>query len=261
MMRNKLQHTLFVTLIAVFAFFSHSLQASLFFSAGPEIYNLKRTRVGGTWQQGTLYGGRAKFERIKPWGWYLGADYLWADGKISGKSASGRTLVSNIRDEIWDVRFGWAFQTPSSHRRQFIVPFGGFGHFQETNAFKPPSPIPFTFIDRFYFGSVGFLSGFNITPLLSMGINFKAMFMHNGTSQVKNDPDFEDVRLKIRHEINTRVEVPVTYRFSFYKLCSFVELSPFYEFRHFGGLEGFPFDFIDTEFNIFGGNLQIGLIF
>lgn len=259
-MRKSLQHILFVIFTIVFATLTHSLQGALFFSAGPEIYHLDRSRVGGTWQQGMLYGVRGTFERIKPWGWYLGADYLWAEGQIKGNSSSGKALVSDIKDEIWEGRLGWAFQA-CSNRRQFFVPFGGFGHFCETNSFKNPSPIPFTFIDSFYFGSAGFLSGFNITPLLSMGINFKAMFMLNGTSQVKDDPDFESVTLKMRNEINTRVEIPITYRFSFYKLGSFVELSPFYEFRHFGGLEGYPFDFIDTEFNLFGAHLQIGLIF
>lgn len=234
--------------------------SALNFSIGPEIYHFKRTRIGGTWQNGFISGGRATFERKCPWSWYLGADALIAQGSLRGKNSANLNLRSTLTDKIYEGRLGFMFQMPGK-RCRFFLPFVGYGSFHETNDFKSPSPLPFTFIDTFQYVPVGFLSGFNITPLLSIGINFKAEFMLNAHSQVTDDPLFDEISLKIKDEINTRLELPLTWTFYRGCLSSFFRFAPFYEYRHFGGQEGFPFDFIDTEFHLIGGSFQLGLTY
>jgi hypothetical protein len=233
---------------------------ALNFAIGPEAYYMRRTRVGGTWQTGGIGGARATLERRCPYSWYLGADGLIAQGTLTGQNAAGMDLRSILTDTTFEGRLGFMFLLPGK-RCSFFIPFAGYGYFREKNDFRDPSPIPFTFVDTFNYVPVGFLSGFNITRLLSMGINFKVEFMLDGTSRVTDDPLFDEISLKMKNEINTRVEIPLTWKFYQGFCSSFLRLSPFYEYRHFGGQEGFPFDFIDTEFHLIGGTFQIGLSF
>jgi len=225
-------------------------------SAGPESFHFVRNREGGTHQEGRIDGMRISFDRIKCCSWYLGADYLVANGKLKGETATGRHLKSELTDQIIEARFGFTFQQ-KMRGNPFITPFGGWGYFKEINDFYAPSPLPCKFTDTFNYLAVGFLSGINFTPLLSMGINFKLRFMQEATSKVSNDPLFDDVTLQMKEEMHIRLDIPFT--------CSpctplsgigFL-LSPFYEYRHFGGREGFPFNFRNTKFYLYGARFAL----
>lgn len=226
--------------------------------AGEESYYLWRLRNGGTKQEGRIDGVRVGIDRLKPYGLYIGADYLYACGSLRGKTALGNPLSSELTDQIFEVRIGYTLQENIS-RRTFITPFLGWGYFEEINGFHPPSLLPCKFTDSFNFVAVGFLSGVNFTPLLSMGINFKVRFMQDAKSEVTEDPLFDDVTLAMENETCYRLEVPITFTpcDSFLGLGG--QIAPFYEFRHFGGREGYPFNFKDTKFHLLG--LRLSLVY
>jgi hypothetical protein len=229
-------------------------------SAGPEIYHFRRVREGGTFQYGQINGIRLVFDRIKRYGWYIGADFLWAEGNLKGKTALGLNFRSELSDEIFEVRAGYTLQQ-SDKNRAFFTPYAGWGHFKEINHFLPPSPLPLKFTDSFDYIAVGFLSGVNFTPLLSMGVNFKLKFMQDAESHVTNDPVFNEVTLLIKDEMHIRVDIPFTMNSQPSGLGFNFLFSPFFEFRHFGGREGFPFNFRDTKYYLYGARIALGCRF
>jgi len=234
---------------------------TLFLEIGPEIYYMRRWREGGTHQTGRIDGVRLDLERFKGNSWYACIDAFYANGTLTGHSASGFPLSSEITDTIVEGRIGYTLQQCCQGGNPFITLFGGYGHFDEQNNFSPPSPIPFHFDDSFNYIAAGFLTGVNFTPLLSMGLNFEVRFMLNGKSEVSNDPLFDTVSLIMNNETHYRLEIPLTY-----VLCQpwnnlTACVVPFYEFRHFGGREGFPFDYIDTKFSLFGARLSFAYRF
>lgn len=107
-----------------------------FLALGPEFYLLKRTRDGGAKQDGWIIGGRISYDRIKPYRLYLGGDFLYATGKLTGKTATGKEMLSSLTDENGEVRIGITLQQEGG-RCFFIVPFVGYGFFRETNDFFP----------------------------------------------------------------------------------------------------------------------------
>lgn len=227
---------------------------------GEESYFLWRLRSAGTHQEGRLDGVRVGIDRIKAYGWYLGADYLHASGNINGKSGRGSPLASELTDEIFEARIGYTLQNPTPGC-PFFTPFLGWGYFKEVNDFYPPSSLPCKFTDTFNFIVAGFLSGVNLTSLLCIGVNFKVRFMQDAQSKVTEDPLFDDVTLQIDDETLYRLEVPLTFTpcDSFLGLGG--QVAPFYEFRHFGGREGYPFNFKDTKFHLLGMRLSLAYRF
>ncbi|MCB1181279.1 MAG: hypothetical protein KDK55_04580 [Chlamydiia bacterium] len=230
------------------------------FKIGPEIYYLNRNRASGTTQEGRVDGIRASLERIKACGFYVGGDVLYGEGCISGHNRRKHSLVSNLADFIAEGRIGMTLMIPFA-RYQYIIPYCGYGYFMEKNRFVNPSPLCYQTKDTFKFIAAGFLSGLNFTSQFSMGINVKARFMIDGRSKVTDDPDLDDLSLLMNDTSHYRIEVPFAYTFCD-RLWNFdLEVAPFYEYRHFGGREGFPFNFIDTKFNLFGARFAIGLRF
>src|SRR6187431_474501 len=71
-------------------------------SIGPEGYWVERSKAGGTKQSGAMWGVRATYERLKRYGWYLGADILWATGTLNGRSGAEN---SKIRSNLTDTNF------------------------------------------------------------------------------------------------------------------------------------------------------------
>jgi|ERR1700733_3582251 len=220
-------------------------------TAGSETYHFHRAREGGTHQSGRIDGLRVGIDRIKRYGWYIGADYLYAKGQLKGETATGRLVRSELTDQIYEVRLGFTLQQKNC-KHPFITPFVGWGNFKEINDFFLPSPLPCKFTDTFDYYTVGFLSGVNFTPLLTMGINFKLRFMQDAKSEVSNDPLFDKVTLLIKDEMHIRVDLPLIYMPCGSLLGIGFQLAPFYEYRHFGGREGFPFNFRDTKFYLYG---------
>lgn len=228
-----------------------TLNRSCTISVGPEVYHLKRVRAGGTQQRGWINGVRICFDRAQRCGWYLGGDFLYGSGQIKGHTLTGRPVVSELSDQIYEIRLGYTLQQ-QVNGSPFFIPFTGWGHFKEINDFFIPSPLPCTFTDTFSYVTVGFLSGVNFNSLLSIGVNLKLKFMQNGRSKVTNDPLFENVTLLMKDQINVRLDLP----FALQPCNTFLEmgflLTPFFEYRHFGGREGYPFNFRDTKFYLYG---------
>lgn len=224
--------------------------------AGEESYYFWRQRDGGTKQSGRIDGVRVGIDRIKRYAWYLGADYLYATGHLSGKTGKGSPQTSQLTDQIFEARLGYTLQKKTCGN-PFFTPFVGWGSFKEINDFKPPSPLPCKFTDTFNYYVAGFLSGKDIAPQLNMGINFKVKFMQDAKSKVSEDPVYDDVTLMIESETFYRLEVPFTYTPCGAFLGMGGQIAPFYEFRHFGGREGFPFNFRDTKFHLLGMRLSL----
>lgn len=245
----------FSTIIFILSAVCHANSPYLI-TFGPETYVFIREREGGTHQNGRIDGLRITFDRIKSYGWYIGAEYFYAGGELKGKTGRGSPLRSNLTDQIYEIRLGITFEN-SLKRGYFFTPFGGWGYFEEKNAFYIPSPLPCTFTDTFNYIAAGFLSGVNFNSLLSMGINFKVKFMQNGKSKVSEDPLMDDVTLLMKNELQLRLDVPFACHPCKTLLGTGFLLSPFFEYRHFGGREGFPFNFADTKFYLYGARFAL----
>jgi hypothetical protein len=245
-----------VSLIFVLSPFLGCADCPYLATAGLESYSFIRNREGGTHQAGWINGARITLDRLKGCSWYLGADYLYASGRLNGETATGRLLKSQLTDQIVELRLGFTLQQklPGS---PFFTPFGGWGYFKEVNHFYPPSPLPCTFTDTFNYVAAGFLSGINFTPLLSMGINFKLRFMQNAKSKVSDDPLYDDVTLMMNDEMHVRLDIPFIYTPSNFWFSLGFLLAPFFEYRHFGGREGYPFNFKDTKFYLYGARFAL----
>jgi len=218
---------------------------------GPETYHLRRNREGGSHQEGQLNGLRVGFDYIRKHSWYFGLDYLYATGEVKGRSRRGSRLQSELTDQNVEVRVGYRLRQ-AENGQPYIIPFGGYGYLREVNDFRLPSPLPFKFTDTIEYVAIGFLSGVNFTPLISIGINFKVRFMLNGKSRITEDPFREDATLMIENEIQYRLDLPIKITPCHTLFGIDFSCIPFYEFRHFGGREDFPFDFMDTKFYLYG---------
>jgi hypothetical protein len=222
---------------------------------GPELYSMQRIREGGSHQSGRIDAGYVCIERIKPCSWYLGADFLYGKGILKGSNAVGALIKLHLTDQIAEARLGYMLQQ-IAFCGPYYIPFCGYGYFCERSHFIFPSPNLVTFRDSFQFIVAGFLSGVNFSPLLSMGINFKMRFMLNGQSQVTDDALAEDITLIMKNEMQVRLDLPITYRPKPNLGIGF-QIDPFYEFRHFGGRFGYPFNFKDTRLYLYGARFMV----
>lgn len=224
-------------------------------SIGPEIYHVRRTREGGTSQKGTLAGVRGSLERIGRYKWYLGVEGLYARGTIRGHSGTDLKLKSKLTDAQIEGRAGYTFQGKCWLRPAF-TPFIGYGYLEEENDFKSPSPLLVKFRNEAQYVSFGFLSTLTLSEDFTIGFNLKAKSLVDPVCHIKTDPVFGHLKMQFKDEILYRFELPIYY--DFYRCCQVFELGlvPFYERRHYGGRENYPFDFLDTKLNIWGFNLQ-----
>lgn len=224
-------------------------------SIGPEVYHVKRTREGGTSQSGTAVGVRGSFERIGRYKWYVGVEGLYGSGTIKGHSGSDLRLKSKLTDRMIEGRAGYTFQSKCGWLPSF-TPFVGYGYCEELNHYKNPSPLIINFKNRASYFSFGFLSSVRLTEELTVGFNFKGRSLVDPECLVKNDPIFDRLKMHIDDELQYRLELPIYY--DFFSGCEAYELGlvPFYEFRHYGGRENYPFDFLDTKLKIYGANIQ-----
>jgi hypothetical protein len=225
-------------------------------SCGAEIYGVSRTKNGGTKQTGVLGGARLTYDRLKRYGWYLGADLLYATGNLRGNSGLEEKLCSVLTDASVEGRFGYTFQRKSGCFFS-LTPFFGVGIFRETNDFYHPSPIPVHFRNTFSYVPLGFLSSFYLNDQWSTGIKFTGRFLFKHQNKVTNDSKHHDMTLQYKEAFQYRVEIPITYDCHFCSRLWQVSLTPFYEYRHYGYMANFPFDFLDTKFRFYGANLRI----
>ncbi len=244
--------------LVLLLFFGCTLEATFgnSFYAGPEIYHMRRWRPGGTIQRGRIDGLRLGYERIKCDAVYLNFDALFAKGTLKGHTGRGRSLRSTLKDHIYEGKIGYTF-VKCHPLHTYIIPYVGGGYFNEKNNFT--SSVLFSFKDTFKFFSVGFLSGLYLDPCFSIGLEFDLRFMINGKSTVTDDPLYDTVTLIMSDESFYRVEVPIEYEGIKNRFA--LKAAPFYEHRHFGGRMGFPFDFIDTKFDLIGIQFAISFLF
>ncbi len=234
------------------------LRNNLYF--GPDIYHVKRLRHGGSQQSGVLYGFRTGYDRIKRYNFYVGIEGAWASGDLSGSSSSGTLLKSTLTDAEVEGRFGYTIGTKHACRAT-LTPFVGAGYFCQTNKFHAPTPITLHFKESFKYAVVGFISNIYVRPCLSVGLNFKAKFVYDPESHISNDPDFDDVNIHFGEKTQYEVDLPITYYFDLCNQCLTVSAVPFYIYRHYGALAGFPFDFLETKYINYGGRLLLGIQF
>lgn len=222
---------------------------------GPEIYSVHRTKKQGAKQEGTLYGFRATVEHWLPSKYYWGVDFLWAKGELKGHSEEV-VLKSTMIDQNLEVRFGYTFACrifPSV----LFTPFAGVGSFCEQNNYKNPSPLKVHFKNAFGYVPLGFLFRYFFNPSLSLGCNFKARYLFQSSNKVSKDPDYGVLLQHYKENWQYRLELPCSYSFLFgCRPCSLI-ISPFYEYRSYGYQVNFPFDFIETKFNLYGLNIKL----
>lgn len=227
---------------------------------GPELYHTKRTKKGGSEQTGWLFGGHGNYERKRHNYLYWSLDGYYAYGELNGETPSGKTLKSDITDRQIEGRLGYAFCL-KNWKKFTLIPYGGYGYFDSRNDFKKPSPRQCEYFNHFYYGAAGFEASFYPFPCFEFGINFKASFMNEGKCKLKGDPDSGDVTLLIENKTQYEVDLPLRYYACWCDRNIVAIFSPFYRFRHYGGRVNWPYDFIDTKFQIYGAKILLNIVF
>lgn len=225
---------------------------------GPEIYYVRRTKEGGAEQSGALYGVRIGYDHIHRYKFYWGIDGLWAKGILEGKAQETR-LKSILTDINVEARLGYTFQS-KWHCASF-TPYTGGGYFWENNYYQHPSPLPIHFKNRFSYIPVGFLSRIFINPNWSIGANFKVRYLLESEQKVCHDPEHEKMTQHYEQRLQYRTEVPITYFICWKQHSLAVSLVPFYEYRPYGHLANFPFDFLETQLKLYGAILKLLYLF
>ena len=185
-----------------------------------------------------------------------GGTFSYAQGRLKGHSGTQAEILSTLTDTIWEGRFGYTLQRRGP-KGYFIAPFGGYGYFNEVNCFHPPTPLPVKYKNTFNYVAAGFLSGVNLSSVFTMWMDFKMKFMLNGKTKVTDDPTMGDSSLLMNNEVLARFAVPLIFSPSGVRMGLEFVVDPFYEYRHFGGRAGFPFDYIDTKYTLYGCNFAL----
>lgn len=230
---------------------------------GPESYWVNRTRssaLGDTKQTGTLAGLRVGYDRLKRYGWYFGAEALWAQGTLSGKSATGNRQLSTLTDQSIEGRFGYTLQAKSCGFFSF-TPFGGIGYFSEANNFRPPSPVPIHIRNTFSYIPFGFLSHVYFNDYLGMGLKFTTRYLYKHKVKTSHDPNLGKLSMRYTEKLQYRVEIPFTCDAIACGRLWQISAAPFFEYRPYGYMANFPYDFLETTFRIYGANLKLVFLF
>jgi hypothetical protein len=226
---------------------------------GPEIYYMHRTKEGGAYQSGILYGVRCGYDHIHRYKFYWGVDALWAQGTLKGENQEN-DLKSKFTDINVEARVGYTFQSKCWHCASF-TPYTGGGYFWENNYYQHPSPLPVHFKNRFSYIPIGFLSQIFITPNWSIGVNFKVRYLLEAKQYVTHDPDHEKITQSYEERLQYRAEMPVNYFFCWGKHSLAISLVPFYEYRPYGHRANFPFDFLETKLKLYGATFKLLYLF
>lgn len=233
----------------------NSIQKSHEFSLNPEIYFLERVREGGTRQKGWMKGIRVSYEHIQRCSIYWGGHYLYGRGTLHGHNAAPNAIKSTFTDQDAEARLGFTFQSKRC-MHPTIIPYLGYGYFSEINDFKSPSPVKIKLKTSSPYMGLGFISFLTVKPGLTIGFNFKGKWNYRTRCKIGNDPQFNNPEMIVENKINYRLELPIKYEYP--TLCNhfIIGVCPFYERRHYGGRENFPFDFLDTKIKTYGIALQ-----
>lgn len=225
---------------------------------GPEIYQLKRERQGGTFQKGCLFGGYLDYQRLKWDGFYAGGNTRYASGHLNGKTSSGASLKSTADEFLIEGYLGWTLGL-SMPKPVSITPYAGYGYFRSSNAFRAPSPLICRFEDTYEFPLLGISAAVYWNPSLSFGVNFKGRWMQDAQEKISGDEEIEEMQLGIGDNWLYALEFPLTYDFTWSSWCWNARFMPFWERRDYGGKESFPVDFIATRYTIYGIRFLLGI--
>lgn len=227
---------------------------------GPEVYYLERNKEGGSTQNGVLYGVHGKFERQIPGKFYWAVDGYIARGILHGKNALKNPLKSTLTESEIEGRFGFCFHKKIRWCISF-TPYVSYGYFRCKNAFTHPSPIFVTYTDSFDYVGGGFLAKMALTSSFSLGAEFKANYMLEGNSRTRGDPGAQNAKVVVESKMQYEAAIPLKWSYQIDNKCLYTELVPFYRYRHFGGRENFPFNFIDTQYQSWGARWMFGYVF
>jgi hypothetical protein len=229
-------------------------------SVGPLAYYMKRQRDNYTQQGGELYGLSANWQRLKNNAIYLGGFFDVAEGNLYGYTGSGSPLKSLFTDMDAEAQIGYTFFCTGRICAQFS-PFIGVGYLQQTNKFLPPSSNTFKFVDRVQYGSFGFYWTNYFTSRFSTGLKITLKPIYKAKCFVSNDPSNDNVIQLIDEKMFVTVEIPITYSL-FNHSCRYkFTITPFYDYRDFGGRFNYPYDFIRTTYNSVGARLLVDIAF
>lgn len=244
----------------IFGFFS--FRGPHYLSIGPELYYMQRSKEGGSKQDGVLYGGRLSYDRLRRSSLYWGLEAMYATGTLNGHNSLNQILLSSKKDSEIEGRFGYTLKKRGICDLWFIPFFGG-GYFEGTNQFFKPSPMEYKIIVRFPYLVTGFYSRIDINDLFAFGLNFKTKYSVGARGKIFEDDesDIEDSRFIIEDKFFYEVDLPIILKKNYN--CKKFEMSfiPFYRFRHYGGHENYPYDFLDTKFHMYGARFLVSFIF
>lgn len=225
-------------------------------SFGISSYYIKRKREGGSRQTGGLVGAYVHYERLCPWGFYWSGEMLRTSGDLEGSSSGGTSLDSHLTEWESEASLGYAFPFHVG-KPSLIVPFAGVGYFESTNDFHLPSPMTITIQNRFVFASVGFLWRIAWNECTHVSLRFRTHYAFDAKNSIYNDPVFGDLELFVEDRPQYSIDLPIHYQCCGEKGNTSVVFTPFFQRRHLGGRENFPFDFIDTKFYLLGAHIQL----
>lgn len=245
-----------------FSFGFFSFRGPHYLSIGPELYFMHRTKEGGSKQQGVLTGGRISYDRFRRSALYWGLEGMYASGTLNGRNSINQILLSRKRDSEIEGRFGYTIKRRGDNDLWFI-PFFGAGYFEGTNRFITPSPMEYKIIVRFPYLVSGFYSRIDLNNLLAFGLNFKTKYSVGAKGKIFEDSesDIENSRFYIEDKFFYEVDVPIIFKKTYLNKKYELSFVPFYRFRHYGGHENYPYDFIDTKFHMYGARLLVNFIF
>ncbi len=230
-----------------------------FLSLGPEAYYMKRSKQGGSWQDGWLYGIRGNYEKLRSTGLYFSADGYWATGELEGKSKSGNTLKSDISEYQAEGRLGFSITFPESCCVTW-VPYAGYGYFSSDIDFVSPSTLEYKSTSSFWYFASGGMLLVSINDCWNAGVHFKYKLPDEPKHTIENDPDYGKLVLSIGRKALYEIELPVRYRTCLSGRQVGLIFTPFYRFRRYDSQANYPFDFYDTRFHIWGARLLFQVI-
>lgn len=234
----------------------HSVPCGRIVSIGAEWSHINREREGGTKQSGDCFGGRLTFDRIKRYKVYYGAQGYYGTGTLNGHQGSGAKIRSQFTNGQIEGSIGYTFQS-KCFLSPWITPICGIGYMYEKNNFKHPSPLLLTFTTRYGYFPFGFLSGITVAEHFGIGLNVRFRWPFEPLCRVSNDEEQENTKQHIKEKLGFKIEVPLLYETPAFCRSLLVGILPYYELRHYGGMENYPFDFFNTKLHIYGINLQI----
>lgn len=227
------------------------------FYLAPQWYHVKRTKEGGTKQQGNLAGVELGYDTNFWCFGYFGAEASIAYGTLKGHSGNSDSLRSDFTDFYGEGRLGFSCAKFLSYFS--LIPFIGAGYAVEQNNFKDPSPITAHFKTYYPYFTAGFLSSMPIWDSFEIGINFKAKLPFDPKCKINHDRNNKAVTQNISERVHYRVELPMVYC----RLCHCpfaFGLNPFYELRQYGSHINYPYDYKQTKFSNLGAAFQISFL-